>query len=282
MSCIRGYSEFRSSLSGDNRLRLGLMVDSSVLISATDDADSGNSKATEFLDVVIEEKTPIFCNVVVRSEFLQKHRRIILSEVLFEFATKADRSKLRPEIARTFDKWLKLAPNNESPLPKLRLNETPLKEIKRLLMGEIADDGREVWTAICRDLVGTKLGTAWETADDEFGLNFLSTRDPVLSAILPLEPQWEDAVRIIEKVGIGSSDAMILNMFFTSELHAIATSDFEFAHAVQFLRPDRVCFVPDKSVKELRDFHERDSKDLHHSAEKVMRANDRTFRRLSK
>lgn len=282
MSCIRGYSEFLKSLNEDESLRSGIMIDSSVLISATDEADTGNKAASEFLEYIAYEKVPIFCNVIVRSEFLQKHRRLIFSEVLFEFATKANRSKLSTEVGKTFDKWLKLAPNNQSPIPKLRLNETQFKDIKRLLIDEIADDGSEVWIAICNDLVGTKLGSAWKTADDEFGLNFLSTRDQQHSAILPFDPLWEETVRIIEKVGIGSSDAMILNMFFSSELRAVATSDFEFAHAVQFLRSDRICFVPDRIVSELQRFQNRDTRnELRDLGEKVMKANDRAFRRRS-
>lgn len=247
MSRPKGYSEFLKVLSDDAGVRAGIMVDTSVLLSATNDADHFNEEATDFLELAIDERIPLYSNVTVRAEFLEQHRRLIIAEVLYTFASKADPSILPENLARRFRNWRKRAPSDDNPLPKLKLSEREIKDLKRDLL-QITSKGEDVWSAICRETIKGKIGAAWRRAEEELGLNFLSTRSPSVAFVLDADPEWENTIMLMESLGIGSSDAMILNMFQGSSLRAIVTSDFEVAHAVSTFIPPKMCFVPDRML----------------------------------
>jgi hypothetical protein len=94
MSLIWGYSDFLTTLNRLPSLKKGMVVDTNVLISATYDSDNFYDPTKEFLNFVAEYEVPLYCNVNVRAEFLEIHRRIIFSETLFDFANTIDISKL--------------------------------------------------------------------------------------------------------------------------------------------------------------------------------------------
>ena len=94
MNIIRGYNQFLSSLNED--LRRGVIADTNVLISATYDLDPAHEEAADLFDLAAENKIPIFCNVNVRSEFLEIHRWIIFTEALLDFEAQVNKAKCFP------------------------------------------------------------------------------------------------------------------------------------------------------------------------------------------
>ena len=241
-----GYSDFLNVLEKTPKVSKGIVVDTNVLISATYDSDKFYDSTTDFMDLVVENNVPLYCNVNVRSEFLEIHRRIIFTEALLDFYQAAGPSKLPAPIAIQLGKWTK---SNESKKSSgkapLKLSEPDLKEIKFALM-EISDGGRDLWTAICEDRIGNKLESVWNMVESEFGLNFLTTREEDSTSLVTQTPSWEDAVKLIEKFGISSSDSMIVNIFSCSSLVALATSDKEVAHTIEKIsNGNKFCFVPD-------------------------------------
>jgi hypothetical protein len=85
--------------------------------------------------------------------------------------------------------------------------------------------------------------------DSELGLNFLTTREEDSGSLVTKSPDWEDAVKLIEKFGLSSSDSMIINIFSCSSLVALATSDKEVAHTIeQISNGNKLCFVPDNLI----------------------------------
>ena len=71
MQALWGYSDFLRQL--ENRPEMkeeGLVVDTNMLISATYDGDAFFKQTNYLLDLVIENKVPLFYNINVRAEFL--------------------------------------------------------------------------------------------------------------------------------------------------------------------------------------------------------------------
>ena len=111
---------------------------------------------------------------------------------------------------------------------------------------QIIDGEKNLWTSLCDNKIGNKLESLWNKTKDELGLNFFSTRNEDSSPLFDSSPEWSDAVKLIEKYGLSSSDAMIVNMFFCSSLVAIVSSDQEVADIIgQNELHEKICFVPD-------------------------------------
>ncbi|MBC7457085.1 MAG: hypothetical protein H7235_02315 [Bdellovibrionaceae bacterium] len=182
----------------------------------------------------------------MRAEFLEIHRRIIFTEALIDLFREVDRTLLPTNVSAQLGKW---SANNKKRIDEqrspLRLSEADIKKIKLDLM-QIIDVEKNLWASLCENKIGNKLESLWSKTENELGLNFLSTRDEDSSPLFNSSPKWSDAVRLIEKHGLSSSDAMIVNMFFCSSLEAIVSSDQEVAHIIgQSELHEKICFVPD-------------------------------------
>ncbi|MFZ3229022.1 MAG: hypothetical protein WA160_02365 [Pseudobdellovibrio sp.] len=253
MSEVLGYSEFLTTLNKKPSLKHGLIVDTNVLISATYDSDKFFEPTTQFFDYLAEHEIPIYCNVNVRAEFLEIHRRIIFTEALIDFFREVDRTLLPTDISAQLGKW---SANNKKRVDEqrspLRLSEADIKKVKLGLM-QIIDGEKNLWASLCENKIGNKLESLWNRTEDELGLNFLSTRNEDSSPLFNSSPEWSDAVRLIEKHGLSSSDAMIVNMFFCSNFDAIISSDQEVADIIgQSGLHEKICFVPDSLKLSMR------------------------------
>jgi predicted nucleic acid-binding protein len=250
MSLIWGYSDFLTTLNRLPSLKKGMVVDTNVLVSATYDSDKFYDPTKEFLNFVAEYEVPLYCNVNVRAEFLEIHRRIIFSETLFDFADTIDSAKLPMTLASQLGKWSKInKTRKESSKSPLRLSEGDLKNVKLELM-KISDGERDLWSVLCENRIGNKLSRLWEMTVSELGLNFLTIRKEDQAEHLDKAPDWDDAIKLIEQQGLSSSDAMILNMFFSSKFDALITSDLEVALTFERIKPlNKICFIPDRLRK---------------------------------
>ena len=98
----------------------------------------------------------------------------------------------------------------------------------------------------CRNYLSGKLAPIWSDAEKELGLNFISLRSEDNSSYLDKIPDWEDVISMMGKYGIGSSDAMILNMFLCSKIPVLLTTDLEMAEcAAEESHGTKFIFVPD-------------------------------------
>ncbi len=253
MSFVWGYSDFLNLLEQNENLRRGIIVDTNVLISATYDFDPSFDSTAEFLDLLSEHQIPLFCNVNVRSEFLEIHRRIIFTEALLSFEATVQKSKLPLELSKKLSSLRanqsKREQDGRSPL---RLSESELKMLKLLMLQESDFNDKDLWTALCEERIGSKLLSIWQDTVDRFGLNFLSLRKEDQAQFIETAPEWEKAVNLMGSQGLSSSDAMIVNMFLSSNFTAILSSDTDVAIAIhKIAQPRKICFVPDEQRKKL-------------------------------
>lgn len=249
---VYGYSDLLSQIQIRPDILDGILVDTNVLVSATYDSDQFNEKTGEFLDYISENSIPKFCNVNVRGEFLEIHRRIIFTEALIDYFHAVDRSKVPVEILSQLGKW---ASRNETRKKEkkspLRLSESDIKGIKAKLL-KITDGQDDLWSMFCADKIGNKLEAVWKSVENEIGLNFLATRSEDNSYYLDKEPSWSDAIKLIESYGVSSSDSMIVNIFSCSKLDALATSDLEMAQTVvKEFSGKKICFIPDELLADI-------------------------------
>lgn len=130
-----------------------------------------------------------------------------------------------------------------------KLNPTQIKEFRELFetfqVGEV-----NAWLFLCRYYLEPRLTPVWDDAVSFLGVSFLTSRANETTPYLNQKVQWEDAVKLMGKYGIASADAMILNMFLSSNIPLLLTSDVEMAKCVlNEVRNDKSVFLPDSLAK---------------------------------
>jgi predicted nucleic acid-binding protein len=228
---ILRLDEIRNQLSLDSSLKLGCIVDTNVLFAASYPLDLFNEWAEKVFALLHQLQIPIYTNLNVRSEFIELNRRVLIPEGLISLLE--DRSgQLNLEI-ETQLKLLKARSDKAIALDKtFKLNDTEIKKYRHLLTAFKLPSGENAWELFCNDYLHQYITTIWDDAVSALKINFLGTREIDEKNIIDSHPKWADMVDIIGKFGIGTSDAMIINLFLKSKLPLIVTADSDVRDAV--------------------------------------------------
>ena len=253
MSLLWGYSDLSNLLSKVPGVKSGIVVDTNILISATYDFDTFFDETNDLLDLLIANNIPLYCNVNVRAEFLEIHRRIIFTEALLSLEAAVTLSTLPLELSKKLSSLRSNQKKREQDgRAPVRLGEADIKGYKLLMIREQGIKGN-LWDTFCADYVGDNLAKTWDVMVENVGLNFLSMRQEDQDNHLLTRPDWGDAVKLMSQQGVSSSDAMILNMFLASKFQAILSSDTDIGIAITSVnRADKVCILPDSIIEKLK------------------------------
>jgi hypothetical protein len=263
MSQIWEYSDLYNLIDQRLNLKLGIMIDTNLLIASTYEIDENHEKTKEFLDLVFESKIPLYCNVNVKAEFLEIHRRIIFSEAIIDFANKADISILPPSLAgRIASLRVRIGKiEKKNKLEKLgtpkviRFSEAEIKDFKFEMLRVSSIVNQNLWYELCDSKVSGKISSLWDFTENELGLNFVGTRKSDHDRHLNVDPGWLKATELMERQGLSSADSMIVNMFLCSKFDLLLSSDNEVALAVlKNCKPPQGCIVPNSVKKFIGDF----------------------------
>ncbi len=244
---IKAFSTLPSYLNA-NVVDQTCFVDTSILFSATYDSDAFNSESERAFDLLADAGYSVFTNVNVRSEFLENHRRVLIPEILIDLlAIKGAQldSILHEKLKSHRTGYQKKVAEEKN----TKMDPIQIKMWRRLLI-EYSFDGIDGWTLFCRDFLKGKIRRIWQDTEKFFALNFISTRVGEESPYLAQFPSWENAVDLMERYGLGSFDAMIVNMFLCSKIPILLTADLEMADCVnQESKGFKQVFVPDSIFK---------------------------------
>lgn len=228
---------------------VGVFADTTILFSASYPSDKFNAGSEAAFEILADYSIPTFVSVNVRAEFLENHRRVYIADSLVDFLEDNEKTLSGPLL-------LKLQTHRKSHRKKAdegRSTKLDINQIKSFKDGlsDFHSENRNGWEILCHDYLKPQLTPVWNNTQDEFDLNFISTRSADQSPWLNDLPSWERAVEIMGEHGIASADAMILNMFLCSKIPALLTSDLELANcASKESRGTKSIFVPD-STKEI-------------------------------
>jgi hypothetical protein len=223
-------------------------VDTSILFSATYDLDAFNTESEVAFDLLAKAGCSIFTNVNVRSEFLENHRRVLIPESLVDLYTKRG-PELDPILYEKLKSHRTTFKKKVEDEKNAKMDTSQLKMWRRILCG-YSFSGVDGWTLFCRDFLTGKLRRVWRDTEKLFALNFISSRIGEESPYLDRIPSWDDAINLMERYGLASFDAMIVNMFLCSKISYLLTADFEMAGcALKESKGSKLIFVPDSALK---------------------------------
>lgn len=228
---------FEKMLMADPTLKVGCLVDTNVLFAASIPQDHHNEWAEEVFRLLHRFNVPIFTNLNIRSEFVDLIRRVLIPEGLMDFY-----KDFKDLTSFELDKNLKsLQTRMNSAREENRaivFNESEIKKFRNLLYPIQNQDGENAWDIFCEEYVAPYLQVAWSEAAKNFKLNFLGTREIETQQFFNSHPKWEDMVSISGLTGIGTSDAMIINLFLQSSIPLIITADNDVRLALIKLAPE--------------------------------------------
>lgn len=248
MKQVLKYSDFLFLCNNVPAIKRGLFIDTNFLISVSYELDRFHDESRELYEIIKEENVNLFCNVNVRTEFLDIHRRIIITDALISANKDENLKKIIPFFLKTKIKSLEsrrsyAEAGNKTP-PKL--SDYDLKFYAAEFF-KIKPNDENFWIYFCKIFLNGQLTNIWNYAESNFNLKFLSLRKDESKEFIDYEPDWQNVINIIETYGISSSDAMIINMFLCSKFNFILTNDREVARIIDMLNiKDKFVIVPDQ------------------------------------
>lgn len=239
------FSDLLKTASTQPGVKNGCFVDTSILFAASYPPDEFNTEAEQIFEYLAELEIPIFTNVNVRSEFIDLHRRVMIPDGLGDLYTAYGKSLDTILYAKlqSINTSLTIARKTGKPF---KFDENQIKSWRQILRSRQLK-GKSGWLQFCEDFLQNKIEAVWDKTCDELGINFFSLRNTDHSDWLVSELRWGDMATIVGRFGVGSFDAMIINLFLNSKFSLMLTADRDLAYVIETLEPDQklVC-VPDR------------------------------------
>ncbi|MBI3534785.1 MAG: hypothetical protein HY072_04790 [Deltaproteobacteria bacterium] len=218
-------------LESDKSAAEGCIVDTNLLFAASFPLDTYNEWAEGVFKTLHSLNIPIFTNLNVRSEFIELNRRVLIPEGLVDmYNDLAGNLTLELEQQLKSLKTLKQKAANGN--RTFKFNDSDIKKYRRLLTKFIHTSGSNGWDLFCRDYFCPYIKDVWNDVIGELKIQFLGTREIESGEFFTSRPEWKDMVDVVGRTGIGSSDAMIVNMFLKSKFSLIVTTDYDVESAV--------------------------------------------------
>jgi hypothetical protein len=245
------FSDVLKTVNQNQSLKKGCLIDNSILFSASHPPDRFNQESEELFDYFSELKIPLFSNVNIRSEFMNKQRQVMIPEGLSDLYTSTQDEFLIDVRAKLKSAYTTISEARRFGT-SYKYDENQIKSWRKFLRKH-SIGSQDAWFRFCEDYLQGKIENIWNNTCDEFGINFLSLRQNDNSELIHAsELNWEGMATLVGKYGLASSDAMIVNLFLNSNLCGLVTADEELPYVINHIRPkDKFVIVPDSLALEL-------------------------------
>ncbi len=238
------FSEVLRTASSHPEIKSGCLVDTSILFAASYTPDKFNRESEGLFEYLAELEIPIFTNVNIRLEFINNHRRVMIPEGLCDLLNIQGKNldgALQAKLQSVYA-LLTQAKNQDKPY---KFQEEQIQSWRRILRAR-KFGGKEAWLQFCADFLKGKVEAIWDETCKELGVNFFSLRGSDESEWLETALDWDDMASLVGEYGIGSSDAMITNLFLNSRFSSIVTADEGIAYVVSHRQPNgKFVIIPD-------------------------------------
>lgn len=229
--------DLRLFLNDSTARKSGCLVDTNILFAANFSLDHFHDQSIEIFKTLMDLRIPIYANVNIRSEFINLSRKVVIVHALLDLFRDVG-TDLPSEVYNKLRSLKTRSDNKASANILFKINDDEIEIIRNLLANYHPTPTQDLWDWFCEDYLKGKIAAEWEWVEKDFGINFLTLRYSEDSTHLENELSWNDAVSIIEKTGIGSADAMIINLLIQSKYQLLASADSDIAFAMTKLKPD--------------------------------------------
>ena len=223
----------------------GCIVDTSIVFAVSYPNDNHNSSAAELFEYLIELKIPVFTNVNIRAEFIQNQFQVMVPEGLADLYFKHGK-KLSQTVYKKLQSNYTMINEAKNKGLSYKFSNSKISEWRDFVRENYLQDS-DAWFDFCQAYINHRIEQMWDDTCEEVGVNFLTLRGSDSKKWMTGPIDWKDASSLVGNFGIGSFDAMIVNLFLNSHFPILITADKEIARTIQVLNPiGKYVFVPEK------------------------------------
>lgn len=222
----------------------GCIVDSNFLIALSEENHPFNDDAKFLYEKLVDHEIRIYCTVTNRTEFIDFHRKMIMTETLMSMLSPTSKWKISATTKKdllSHKGWIdNQAKDDQLPL----LTDHRLKECKKSFLPK-TQSGQVGWVALCQEYLSGNLLNAWEVLAESLQLNYIDMRSGESQKYFEKELLWEKMYAISEDTCLGSSDSMLMNVLNSSIFPFIVSADYDLAYGVLQNSTNKSILVPD-------------------------------------
>ncbi len=245
--------KFVQSLADDDHT-VRAILDTNILIAGTYEINKEHEAVSALLDTLTKLGVEFYATVNTRAEFMEFHRRLMLTEVLLDLIDEHSSAKIsnsaRSEIKTAYASVKsKQARDGDDPI----FNDKQLKAIKAEFSAG-SHSGHTGWLKLCEISLKGYISQIDATLVYR-GIEYLSPNDPKQAHLFTQKLDWPVAAAIVEKTGLSISDSMIMNALNSSVCDFAISLDFDFGFATLADARSKNVVMPDQTEREYRHYH---------------------------
>ena len=253
MGRVVRFSEFEDYYAGlQNRKgpMPGTILDANVIIALSYPPKKFHTRIFEFLRRQIYSKNiPCFTTVNTTAEFLEFHRRLLMTEDLRDSVdefSKANLSNKKRQTIRYYSQKLKQREITQGADPVFYDRE--IKNIREKFCSS-GSKGLSMWNSLCNTFLYPKLYEEYQSLQ-KLNVKYLSSYKDEQRHLFSQKITWESAIDICATTCVGFSDAMILNALQASKFQFVISLDSDIAYAVLSDSSLKDVVMPDGLISE--------------------------------
>lgn len=245
--------KFVQSLCSDDHTARAIL-DTNILIAGTYEINKDHDEVSVLLDSLTKLGVEFYATVNTRAEFMEFHRRLMLTEILLDLVDEHSNAKIskaaRAEIKAAYaSAKSKQARDGDDPI----FNDKQLKTIKAEFSAG-SHSGHLGWLNLCEISLKGYISQIDATLVDR-GIKYLSPNNPKQAHLFTRPLDWPVAAAIVEKTGLAISDSMIMNALNSSVCDFAISLDFDFGFAALADVKSKSVVMPDRIEREYRHYH---------------------------
>ena len=226
------FGDYYVGLKNQEGPALGTVLDTNVIIALGRSLEKFHTHILEFFDnQIYSRKIPCFTTVNITSEFLEFHRRLLitkgLQDAINEFSD-AKFSNKQKEIIRRYSAKLKKRESDKQAGPTFY--DTEIKNIRKIFCNS-GKKGLDFWNSLCDVFLRPRLYEEYNNLK-ELKVKYLSIHEEGQKHFFSHKIEWEGAINICAKSCTGFSDSMILNALQATKFPFVISLDSDIAYAV--------------------------------------------------
>jgi predicted nucleic acid-binding protein len=251
LATILPFSTLADNISSKSDYKKALL-DTCALISFSHDTNEFHDETLALFAILKRAGVKIFSNVNIRSEFIDYQRRIIVTEALTAIGGQVKGIFKNTDLAKRIKAHVANVHKRAESGNPLVLNDSNIKQFKKLI--SISHGGiKNIWLNFCANNLAGRLEQTFDIVQDVLKLSYLSMRKGAMSPEVISEVTWDNMYSISEKTGLGVDDSMILNMFNSTDIPILVTTDFDLVYASAIEQDTKLVFCPNRIYADFND-----------------------------
>lgn len=250
MATILPFSDISNHLNIKSDQRK-VLIDTCALIAYSHGASEFSDETENLFITLRQNNFKAYTNVNIRSEYLDYQRRLIVTEALTNIAGQTKGINSFSDIQKRLKSHTALVHKRAKEERPLVLNDSDIKRFKKVLSIQFQEIPN-IWLKFCEDNLKDMLQRSFNAVEKLLKLQYLSVRKDEKSPEVNGDVSWDKMLEICEISALGINDSMILNMFESTNIPFLVTTDFDVVYSGALSKNHQIILCPDRIYQDYK------------------------------